>query len=155
MGAVFRQLLAGELDIPRAADRLYELSPSAGGFGASVADLTNEQRARLRELADALLWEMEKRAPGSGLPDVSYGSLAYHWYMASIPRGRLVAMSPPTYRLLQIRVSFWGREIPWLSRLVAAVLTLSRMVASVLTPVLRWRDKDKRRDVFRANDPHD
>jgi hypothetical protein len=124
---VFRHLLAGEIDVREAARRLHQLAPT--GLAVHSSLLAPEEQLRLDALAPALRWEMAKKVIGS-LPDVPYGSPQHQELMANSARWRF---PPTTYHVLRIRISFWGREIPWLSRLVAAVVI----------PVLRWRRPDK------------
>lgn len=85
IASVVDRLLAGKLDVARAADELYRLSPT--GLAGDARGLTPEQRTRFAEVAPALRWEIAKKAGGGKLPNVAYGSPEYHAFMASIPRG--------------------------------------------------------------------
>ena len=86
IAAVLDRLLNGDLDVARAAEELYRLSPT--GLVGDVRALTPTQRTRLDELAPALRWEMAKKVAGSNLPKVPYGSPEYRTFMASIPRSQ-------------------------------------------------------------------
>ena len=107
---VFRHLLAGDIDVREAARRLIQLAPN--GPVAHLSLLSPEEQLRLDALAPALQWEMAKKVVPS-LPDVPYGSPQYQEFMAKCP----------TYHFVPLRLSFWGHEMPRLSRLVEFVFT--------------------------------
>jgi len=84
ISGVLARLAAGEVDAPHAADELYRLTPA--DLVIDGRPMTPTQWARLDALGPELRWEIAKRAGGSVLPNVAYGSAEYDAFMESPPR---------------------------------------------------------------------